>query len=78
MTAEVNHLLDQAIMEASSCGSEQSSLEKITTTAATTSPPQKSEVTVPPVDTSSQAIIEEAEGSLEDIPTNISPLGCCL
>ena len=41
MTVEVNHLLDQAIMEASSCKSEQSSLEKITTAAVTTSPPQK-------------------------------------
>ena len=39
MTAEVNHLLDQAIMEASNCKSEQSSLEKITTAAVTTSPP---------------------------------------
>ena len=36
------------------------------------SPPQKSEVTTPPVDTSSQASIKEVEGSLEDIPTNIS------
>ena len=36
------------------------------------SPPQKSELTVPLVDTSSQASIKEAEGSLEDIPTNIS------
>ena len=34
--------------------------------------PQKSEVMVPPINTSSQASIEEAEGSLEDIPTNIS------
>ena len=59
-------------MEASSCKSEQSSLEKITTAAVTSSPPQKSEVTVPPVDTSSQASIEEVEGSLEDIPANIS------
>ena len=74
MTAEVKHHLDQAIMEASSCESEQSSLEKITTAAVTTSPPQKSEVTVSPVDTSSQASIEEAEGSLEDIPANISPI----
>ena len=49
MTAEVNHLLDQAITEASSGKSKQSSLEKITTVAVTTSPPQKSEVTVPPV-----------------------------
>ena len=49
--AEVNHLLDQAIMEASSHESEQSSLEKITKAAATMSLPQKSEVMVPPVDT---------------------------
>ena len=42
ITAEVNHLLDQAIMEVSSCKSKQSSLEKITEAAATTSPPQKS------------------------------------
>ena len=39
---------------------------------ATTSPPQKSEVTVPPVNTSSQASMEEVEGSLEGIPANIS------
>ena len=38
------------------------------------SPLQKSEVTVPPVDMSSQASIEEAEGYLGDIPTNISPI----
>ena len=72
MTAEVTHLLDWAVMEVSSCESEQSSLEKITTAAVTMSPPQKSEVTAPPVDMSSQTSIEEAEGSLEDIPTNIS------
>ena len=59
MTAEVNCLLDQAIMEASSGRSKQSFLEKITTE----DPPQKSEGAVPPVDTSSQASIEEEEGS---------------
>ena len=59
-------------MEVSSCKSKQSSLEKITTAAVTTSPPQKSEVTVLPVDTSSEASIKEVEGSLEDIPANIS------
>ena len=37
------------------------------------SPPQKSEVSVPPADTSFQASTEEEEASLEDIPTNISP-----
>ena len=72
LTAEVKHLLDQAIMEASNCESKQSSLGKITTAAVIMSPPQRSEVSVPSVDTSSQASIEEAEGSLEDIPTNIS------
>ena len=60
------------MVEASSCKSEQSSLEKVTEAMATTSPPQKSKVTVPPVDTSSQASMEEAEGSLEGIPANIS------
>ena len=71
MTTEVNDLLDRAITEASSCESKHSSLGKITTAMVTTSPPQKSEVSVPPVDTSSQATIEEVEGSLEDIPANI-------
>ena len=61
-------------MEAYSHESKQSSLEKITKAVATTSPPQKSEVTVPPVNTSSQASIEETECSLEDIHTNISPI----
>ena len=72
MTIEVNHLLDWAIMEVSSCESKHSSLGKITTAVVTMSPPQKSEVSVPPVDMSSQASIKEVEGSLEDIPTNIS------
>ena len=71
ITAEVNHLLDQAMVEASSHESEQSSLENITEAAATMSPPQKSEVTVPPGDMSSQASMKEMEGSLEDIPANI-------
>ena len=72
ITAEVNHLLDQAMVEASSHESKQFSLEKITEAAATMSPPQKLEVTVAPVDMSSQASMEEVEGSLEGIPANIS------
>ena len=47
ITAEVNHLLNQAMVEASSHESKQSSLEKITEATATMSPPQKLEVTVP-------------------------------
>ena len=60
--------------EVSSYKSKQSSLEKITKAVATMSPPQKLEVTVPPIDTSSQASMKEVEGSLEGIPTNISPI----
>ena len=74
MTAEGNDHLDQVITKASSCESEHSSLEKITTVVVITSPPQKSEVSLQPVDTSSQASIKEAEAFLEDIPTNISPI----
>ena len=61
-------------MEASSCESKCPSLGKITTAAVTMSLPWKSEVSVPPIDTPSQASIKEAGGSLEDIPTNISPI----
>ena len=74
MAAEVNDLLDQAMTEVSSCESENSSTGKITTVAVITSPPQKSEVSLQLIDTSSQASVEEAEASLEDIPTNISPI----
>ena len=72
MAAEVDNLLTQAMADTSSCKSEQSSPEKTTTVTATMSPPHRSEVTTPPTDTSSQASIKEVEGSLEDIPTNIS------
>ena len=37
-------------------------------------PPQKSEVPLQAIDTSSQASVEEAKASLEDLPTNISPI----
>ena len=74
IVAEVNHLLDQTMAEVSSRESEQSSLEKITKGVATTCPPQKLEVTIPPVDMSSQASMEEVEGSLEDIPATIFPI----
>ena len=74
MIAEVNDLLLQVVMEASSCESKHSSPGKITTVAVIKSPPWKSEVSLQPIDTSSQASIEEAEASLEDIPANISPV----
>ena len=61
-------------MEVSSCESEHFSPGKITTVAVITSPPWKLEVSLQPIDTSSQASIEEAEASLVDLPTNISPI----
>ena len=74
MAAEVNNLLTQAMADTSSCKSKQSSSEKTTTVTSTTSPPCRSEVTSPPANTSSSASIKEAEGSLEDVPTNIFPI----
>ena len=55
-------------METSNGRSKKSSLEKITTE----DPPQKSGVTVPPIDTPSQASIKQVEGSLGDTSGNIS------
>ena len=72
LAAEVDNLLTQAMADTSSCESEQSSPEKTAMVTVSTSPAHMSEVTAPPADTSSQASIKEAEGSLEDIPTNIS------
>ena len=69
MTAEVNDLLSQAVMEASSCKSEHSPSRKFTKAAVLMTPPQKSEISLQPIDTSSQASVKEAEASLEDIPT---------
>ena len=72
LASKVDNLVTQAMADISSCESEQSSPEKTATVAATMSPHHRSEVTTPPADTSSQASFKEAEGSLEDIPTNIS------
>ena len=73
MTAEVNDLLSQAVLEASSCESKHSSPRRPITAVVPMTLPWKPEVPLQPVDTSSQASIEEVEASLEDLPTNISP-----
>ena len=72
LAAEVDNFLTQVMADTSSCESKQSSLEKTAIVTANMSPPCRSEVTTPPVDTSSQASIKKAEGSLEEVPTNIS------
>ena len=74
MTTEVSNLLSQAVLEASSCESKCSSPRRPTTAAVLTTPPQKPEGPLHAVDTSSQVSVKEAEASLEDIPTTISPI----
>ena len=74
MAMEVSNLLSQAVLEASSCRSQQSSPKRPTTAVVLTSLPQRPKGLLPPADTSSQASIDEGEASLEDIPTNISPI----
>ena len=74
MTTEVSNLLSQAVLEVSSCESEHSSPRRPTTAVVLMTPCQKPEDPLQVVNTSSQVSIEEAEASLEDIPTNISPI----
>ena len=53
---------------------EHSSIGKAATVEAVTSPSHKSEAPPLPVDTYSQASMEEVEASLKSIPANISPI----
>ena len=74
IAAEVDDLLTQVMADESSHESEHSPIGEVTTVEAVASPPWKSEASPWPVDTSSQASMEEAEASLEGLPTNISPI----
>ena len=74
MTMGVRNLLSQAVLETSSCRSENLSPRRPTPVATPMTLPQKSERPPQPVDTSSQASAEAAEASLEDIPASISPI----
>ena len=71
---EVSNLLSQALLEASSCESQQSPPRRLTTAVVLMSLPQRPEGLPLPANTSSQASIDEWEASLEDIPANISPI----
>ena len=71
---EVSNLLSQAVLEVSSCESQQSPSRRLTTAVVLMSPPLRPEGLLLPADTSSQASIDEGEASLEDIPANISPI----
>ena len=74
IAAEVNDLLTQVMADKSSHESEHFPIGKAATVEIVTSPPHKSEAPPLPVDTSSQASMEEVEASLEGLPTNISPI----
>ena len=74
MTTEVSILLSQAVLEASSCESQHSSPMRPTTAVIFMSPSQKPEDLPHPANTSSKAGINKGEASLEDVPSNISPI----
>ena len=74
IATEVNDLLTWVMADESSHESEHSPIGKAVTVEAVISPSHKSEAPPLPVDTSSQASMEEAEASLKGIPVNISLL----
>ena len=74
LVAEVNYLLTWAMADVSSHKSEHSPIVKVATVEAVTSPSQKPKASPQPVNTSSQASVDEAEASLEGLPANISPI----
>ena len=73
LRAEVDNLLTQGMTEDYDCKPEHSVMTKEPATEADTSPPQKTEVPVLPLDTSSQASIPEMEASMDSNPVHNSP-----
>ena len=73
LTAEVNDLLNRGMADDYNCKSEHSTMGKEAAMEADMPPPQKAEVPAPPLDTSSQASVEEVETSLESNSLNIYP-----
>ena len=71
--AEVNDLLNRGMDDDYNHESEHSAMGKEAATEADMPPPQKAEVPAPPLDTSSQASVEEVETSLESNPINVYP-----
>ena len=73
LTAEVDDLLKQGIKDNYNCESEHSAMGKEAATDADVSLSHRVEVPALPIDTSSQASVEEGEASLESNPMNVSP-----
>ena len=74
LATEVDDLLIRAMVDNSSRKLEHSATGKVATAEAVMSPSCKAEAPAPPVDTSSQASVEEGEASLESNPTNVCPI----
>ena len=74
LTAEVNDLLTWAMADDSSCESEHSTAGKVAAAEAVMFLSHKSKAPAPPVDTFSQASMEEGDASLESNPVNVSPI----
>ena len=73
LMAEVDDLLKWGMVDDSSHESEHSAVGKVAAAEADMSLSHKAEVPALPVDTSSQASVEEGEASLESNPVNVSP-----
>ena len=73
LMAEVNDLLNRGMADDYNRESEHSAMGKEAVTEADMPLPHKAEVPAPPLDTSSQASVEEVEASLESDPINVSP-----
>ena len=68
---EVNDLLNWGMMDNYDWESEHSAMEEVPTTEVDTSPPLKMDITVLPIDTSSQASAAEMEASVGSNPISI-------
>ena len=73
LTAEVNDLLNRGMADNYNCKPEHSTMGEEAATGTDIPLPQKAEVPAPPLDTSSQASVEEMETSLESSPINVYP-----
>ena len=73
LMAEVNDLLNWGMADNFNHKSEHSAMGKKAVTEADLPPPEKAEVPAQPLDTSSQASVEEVETSLESNPINFYP-----
>ena len=70
--AEVNDLLKQGVVDESNCETKHSASEKAAAAEAVMPLSLKADVPAPPINTSSQASLEEGEASLESNPVNVS------